>query len=146
MLDPTPIAIRSYLALDAEEAVAFVRKHMTNESIITGVRRVDHWSIPLVAVREALMNAVVHADYAQQGAPIRVAIFDARVEIENPGILPFGHQAMTARLPPTVGVFEPVFNGGIPSVGVDDIEGAVRHLEAHGVPILVAPSTRTGAR
>jgi len=40
------------------------------------------------------------------------------------GILPFGHQAMTARLPPSVGVFEPIFNGGIPYVGVDDTAGA----------------------
>jgi predicted HTH transcriptional regulator len=40
-----------------------------------------------VALREALVNAVAHADYAQQGAPIRVAVFDDRVEIENPGIL-----------------------------------------------------------
>lgn len=37
MLDS--VAIRSYLPLAAEEAVAFVQKHMTNESIITGVRR-----------------------------------------------------------------------------------------------------------
>ena len=36
------------------------------------------------------MNAVVHADYAQQGAPIRLALFDDRIEIENPGLLPFG--------------------------------------------------------
>jgi len=36
------------------------------------------------------MNAIVHADYAQQGAPIRIAIFDDRIEIENPGLLPFG--------------------------------------------------------
>ncbi len=40
------------------------------------------------------------------------------------GILPFGHQTMTARLPPSVGVFEPVHNGGIPYVGVDDVAGA----------------------
>jgi LacI family transcriptional regulator, repressor for deo operon, udp, cdd, tsx, nupC, and nupG len=40
------------------------------------------------------------------------------------GVLPFGHQAMTARLPATVGVFEPVYNGGIPYVGVDDVVGA----------------------
>jgi len=40
-----------------------------------------------VALREALVNAVVHADYAQRGAPIRLAVFDDRVEIENPGIL-----------------------------------------------------------
>lgn len=36
------------------------------------------------------MNAIVHADYAQQGAPIRVAVFDDRIEIENPGLLPLG--------------------------------------------------------
>ena len=30
------------------------------------------------------MNAIVHADYAQQGAPIRIALFDDRIEIENP--------------------------------------------------------------
>jgi len=34
------------------------------------------------------MNAIVHADYAQQGAPVRIALFDDRIEIENPGLLP----------------------------------------------------------
>jgi len=42
------------------------------------------------AVREALINAVVHTDYSQRGAPIRLSIFDDRLEIENPGLLPFG--------------------------------------------------------
>ncbi|PKA41791.1 LacI family transcriptional regulator [Rhizobium sullae] len=45
------------------------------------------------------------------------------------GILPFGHQTMTARLPPSVGVFEPVFNGGIPYVGVDDTAGARKAVD-----------------
>jgi predicted HTH transcriptional regulator len=54
------------------------------------LRRREHWNVPPVAVREAIVNAVVHADYAQRGAPIRLAIFDNRVEIENPGLLPFG--------------------------------------------------------
>ncbi len=47
------------------------------------------------------------------------------------GTLPFGHQAATQQLPPTVGVFEPIPNGGIPYVGVDDHAGArkiVDHL------------------
>jgi LacI family repressor for deo operon, udp, cdd, tsx, nupC, and nupG len=51
------------------------------------------------------------------------------------GHIPFGHQTMTARLPPTVGVFEPVFNSGVPYVGVDDVAGArkaVDHLLAAG--------------
>jgi predicted HTH transcriptional regulator len=50
----------------------------------------ERWSIPPVAVREAMINAVAHADYAQRGAPIRISIFDDRLEIENPGLLPFG--------------------------------------------------------
>ena len=29
-------------------------------------------------------------DYAQRGAPIRLSIFDDRLEVENPGLLPFG--------------------------------------------------------
>jgi LacI family transcriptional regulator, repressor for deo operon, udp, cdd, tsx, nupC, and nupG len=45
------------------------------------------------------------------------------------GILPFGHQTMTARLPPSVGVFEPVYNGGIPYVGVDDAAGARKAID-----------------
>lgn len=46
--------------------------------------------MPLEPVREAVINAVVHTDYAQRGAPIRLSIFDNRLEIENPGLLPFG--------------------------------------------------------
>jgi len=41
-------------------------------------------------VREAVINAVAPADYAQRGTPCRIAIFDDRLEIENPGLLPFG--------------------------------------------------------
>ena len=79
--------IRSFLPRAAEEAITFSHKDLMRESIIEGVRREDRWSVPLVAIREALMNAIVHADYAQQGAPIRIALFDDRIEIENPGLL-----------------------------------------------------------
>ena len=66
------VEIRSYLPRAAEEAIAFARKHLIHESIIERVRREDRWSVPLVAILEALMNAIVHADYAQQSAPIRL--------------------------------------------------------------------------
>jgi len=82
--------IRSYLPQAAEETIAFLQKHMAREAVIGSVKRTDHWTYPVVAVREAIMNAIVHADYAQPGAPIRVALFDNRLEIENPGLLPFG--------------------------------------------------------
>ena len=70
--------------------VAFVRKHAWHGAAIGAVRRKDRWSAPPEAVREAVINAVVHTDYAQRGAPIRLSIFDDRIEIENPGLLPFG--------------------------------------------------------
>ena len=73
-----------------EGAIEFVTKHGLHGFDIGALRRTDTWSLPPVALREAIVNAVVHADYAQRGAPIRVAIFDDRVEIENPGLLPPG--------------------------------------------------------
>ena len=42
------------------------------------------------AMREALINAVVNTDDSQRGAQIRLSIVDDRLEIENPGRLPFG--------------------------------------------------------
>ena len=74
----------------AAEVIAFVEKHAMRGADIGHVRRRERWSVPPIAVREAVVNAVVHADYAQRGAPIRLAIFDDRLEVENPGLLPFG--------------------------------------------------------
>ncbi|HWB31871.1 MAG TPA: helix-turn-helix domain-containing protein [Acidobacteriaceae bacterium] len=84
------VEIRSYLPGAAEEVIAFLQKHTTREAVIGSVKRTDVWTYPLLAVREAIMNAIVHADYSQHGAPIRVALFDDRLEIENPGLLPLG--------------------------------------------------------
>lgn len=82
--------IRSYPAAAIEETLAFVLKHETRALTIEGARHTERWSLPQAAVREAIINAVVHADYAQRGAPIRVSIFDDRIEVESPGLLPFG--------------------------------------------------------
>ncbi|MEP7310687.1 MAG: helix-turn-helix domain-containing protein [Acidobacteriota bacterium] len=84
------IAIHAPLVRAVEEAIAFVQKHALHGAEIGPVRRRDRWSVPPVAIREAVVNAIVHADYAQKGAPLRLAIFDDRLEIENPGLLPFG--------------------------------------------------------
>jgi ATP-dependent DNA helicase RecG len=83
-------ALHGPLPMIVEAAIDFVRKHGVNGFDIGAVRRTDTPSLPPVAVREAIINAVVHADYAQRGAPLRVAIFNDRVEIESPGLLPPG--------------------------------------------------------
>ena len=71
-------------------AVAFIERHLSSGVEIGRVRRRVRTKLPPVAVREALVNALAHADYSQRGAPIRVAVFDDRLEVENPGLLPFG--------------------------------------------------------
>jgi ATP-dependent DNA helicase RecG len=57
--------------------------------IETMIRR-DIPEYPEVALREVLVNAVTHADYSLTGMRIMVAIYDDRMEIQNPGMLPFG--------------------------------------------------------
>ena len=83
-------ALRMPLAEAIPAAMAFVERHMATGVEIGRVRSAPRWEIPPLAVREALVNAVAHADYSQRGAPIRVSVFDDRLEVENPGLLPFG--------------------------------------------------------
>jgi predicted HTH transcriptional regulator len=73
-----------------EDALQFVRRNTRRGVRVEQARSTEAWEFPLVALREAVINAVVHADYAQRGMPIRVAIFDDHLEVENPGGLPPG--------------------------------------------------------
>ena len=54
------------------------------------IRREDIPQYQPVVLREAVLNALVHADYANIGTPIYIAIFVDRLEITNPGALPLG--------------------------------------------------------
>lgn len=77
--EPLPQAVESILL--------FLKKHAMRAADLSGLHRKDVWSIPLTILREVVVNALLHADYSQRGAPIRVAFFDDRIEVENPGIL-----------------------------------------------------------
>jgi ATP-dependent DNA helicase RecG len=81
--------IHTFPAIAVHEAISFLQKHLLQTITISGIKRNEQWCIPLVAIREALVNAIVHADYAQRGSPIRIAVFSDRIEIENPGLIPF---------------------------------------------------------
>jgi ATP-dependent DNA helicase RecG len=73
--------------LDA--AVSFVYRNMTVSTIIdskTGKRN-DKEEYPIIAIREAILNALIHRDYSiyTESSPIRIIIYPNRIEIENPG-------------------------------------------------------------
>lgn len=77
--------------LDAvNEVPKFIARNTRLMADIRGMRRRDVPEYPVLAIREALINALVHADYSLGGSHIKIAIFDDRLEIENPGMLPFG--------------------------------------------------------
>jgi len=82
--------IRGHLTHLIEPAIAFVSRHVRQGVEVAASRHAMKPEIPPLAVRETVINALVHTDYAQKGAPIRIAVFDDRVEVENPGLLPFG--------------------------------------------------------
>lgn len=77
--------VRDDLLMQFNEAVAFLQKHLNIRSEIRGVNRHDIYEIPLDALREAVVNAIVHRDYSFRGTSIYVRVFDDRVEIESPG-------------------------------------------------------------
>lgn len=53
-----------------------------------GLSRVDEPILPVTALREVLVNAVVHRDYAITGSKILVEVFADRVAVTSPGTLP----------------------------------------------------------
>lgn len=72
-----------------EEALTFVRKNTKTKTIvdvITG-KRVDRSDYPMTAVREAVLNSLIHRDYSihTEGQPIQLMLFTDRFEISNPG-------------------------------------------------------------
>ncbi len=69
-------------------ALSFVKRNMRVATVITpDGRRDDREEYPLVAVREILLNALIHRDYSihTDQSPIRVILYRDRLEVENPG-------------------------------------------------------------
>jgi ATP-dependent DNA helicase RecG len=74
-----------------DQAMIFLKRHLNLRYEFDGSpARKEIPEIPYEALREGLINAVIHRDYFEKGANVMVEIFDDRVEIANPGGLPRG--------------------------------------------------------
>ena len=71
-----------------ENAENFIKNHIKLSSEIKGLQREDQYEIPLEAIRESLVNAVVHRDYSNYGRDIKIGIYDDIVNIVSPGGFP----------------------------------------------------------
>lgn len=71
-----------------EEAVEFIRKNSRTKTIIDdNGHRADKPEYPIKAIREAVLNALVHRDYSihTENVPIRIEMYRDRMEITNSG-------------------------------------------------------------
>lgn len=102
----------------------------------SGYRRIDVRDYPVIAVRESLLNALVHRDYSFTG-PMLVSVFSSRMEFVNLGGLPKGLTKSDAmmgvsvqRNPKMAQVFYRLrlieaYGTGIPKI-IESYAGAVR--------------------
>lgn len=75
-----------------DRAVAHVVSSIRSSSLIEGLFRKEIPEYPVVAIREAVINAVAHRDYSPyvRGSYIQIRLFADRLEIQSPGGL-FGN-------------------------------------------------------
>ncbi|CED90680.1 AlbA family DNA-binding domain-containing protein [Actinomyces succiniciruminis] len=138
---PMPLAV--------DPAVEFLLKHAYKTAVFGEVRRRDVYSIPIEPIREVIVNALVHASYAERGTPIRIGFYDDRIQVDSPGLLLPGmtidsmrrvsrlRNSALARIFREAGimeqwgtgvqrVFEQVAEAGLPEPVIEEIQDRVR--------------------
>ena len=145
------------MPLAVDQAVEFLLKHAYKTAVFGEVRRRDVYSIPVEPIREVIVNALVHASYAESSTPIRIGFYDDRVQVDSPGLLLPGMTVDTmrrvsrlrnpalARIFREAGimeqwgtgiqrVFEQVAQAGLPDPTIEEVIDRVRvtiHVRSH---------------
>ena len=77
------------LPLQLSEVYEYIDRRNQVRATFQKLRRIDTRDYPEVAIREALLNSLVHRDYSY-GASTLVSVYDDRIELTTLGGLPFG--------------------------------------------------------
>lgn len=70
-----------------KEAYEFIISRLNRSFSIRGPKRKEIMEIPEIAIRELLLNAIIHRNYHMR-APSKIAIYENRIEIFSPGSFP----------------------------------------------------------
>ena len=93
-----------------DEAVGFVARNTARANAFNkDARRRDRMEYPLLAVREAILNALIHRDYSRytESTPVRIEIYPDRMEISNKGGL-YGAAPLSSLGHADIGVRNPL--------------------------------------
>lgn len=133
-----------------EEAVTFCKRNMKVQTIIdpeTGKRK-DRTEYPVKAIREAVLNALIHRDYSPltEGTPVQINLFSDRLEIHSPGCLygrmtveQLGHSRPDLRNPALAVMTEVLVGAENRYSGIPTIR---REMAEHGLPAPVFENRR----
>jgi len=72
----------------AEQISVVLKNNMKQSSVIAGIKREEKEEYPMIVLREAIVNTLVHRNYSISGSKIRIFMFDNRIEFHSPGRLP----------------------------------------------------------
>lgn len=78
------------LVADIEGAMRFIERNTRAAWKIEAIQRKDIPEYPMTALREAIINAVMHRDWFIDGANVFVELYEDRIEVISPGGLPKG--------------------------------------------------------
>lgn len=79
------ISFNTDLFTEVEGVLDFIKKHLMVEYIITAApERIERFNYPMEAIREIVINMIVHRDYRNSNGSV-IKIFDNRIEFYNPG-------------------------------------------------------------
>jgi predicted HTH transcriptional regulator len=76
------------ISMKIEKICKDISYFLQKESYLDGAKRIERTIIPEFAIREAVVNAIAHRDYRIKGSSIKINVFDDRMEVISPGILP----------------------------------------------------------
>jgi len=141
----------AFSLLDQMEQFLALHLPIRSELPKDGFVRKDEPALPPAAVREGLLNALMHRDYAAFDGSIQIGVYDDRVEIWNPGLLPEGmtvqqlkeKHSSRPRNPDLTHVF--FIRGMIERIGVGT-RRIVRECVAAGLPEPVWSTDSGGVR
>jgi ATP-dependent DNA helicase RecG len=72
----------------ADQLIVILKNSIKTPSMINGLKRQEKEDYPVLVLREAIVNSLVHRNYSICGSKIRIFMFDDRIEFHSPGRLP----------------------------------------------------------